>query len=105
MLLLAAIIFAFVWTRLKKTKVGSLDEFMELKWLFPSRRRTVDYAEIKPKLAARGVCGNRGKKSPWTNQLCECTGYEFKKWKRGVQYCSCGCQMLGHMFTKRKKKT
>jgi hypothetical protein len=90
--------FAFLWTRLHKTKVGDLDSFLDLTWLFPSRKRRVTYADIQPMIAKRGVCGNKGKVSPWTSKPCTCTGYEYKLTKRGTEYCVCGCQRLGHLF-------
>ena len=98
MLMVAAIIFAIVWTRLKKQKVGDLDSFLDLKWLFPSRKTKVTYQEVVAMIAKRGVCGNFGQVAPWTGKICKCTGYKFEKVKRGTPYCECGCQMLGHRF-------
>ena len=96
--LILLLIFAVVFTRLMKRKIGSFDDFLDLKWLFPSRNKTVTYADIQPMIAQRGVCGNKGKPSPWTSKLCECKGYEYKMRKRGTEYCVCGCQRLGHLF-------
>jgi hypothetical protein len=101
MLLLGLVIFAIIWTRLRKQKVGDLDSFLDLKWLFPSRNKKVTYEDIRNYISPRAVCRNVGKVSPWTSKPCKCTGYKFKKWKRGTQYCECGCQMMGHKFGKR----
>ena len=100
LLMLLALIAAaaFIYTRLRKTKIGSFDEFMELKWLFPSRRREITYDDIRGKISKAGICTNLGKKAPWTNKTCKCTGYKYAKTKRGTPYCDCGCQMLGHKF-------
>jgi len=92
------IIFAFIWTRLRKQRVGGIDNFLDLKWLFPSRNRKIQFEEINSLMLKRGVCGNFGKVSPWTNRPCKCTGYTFKRHRRGVAYCECGCQMIGHKF-------
>ena len=97
-ILVLVVIFAYVWTRFHRSKIGDFDSFMDLRWLFPKRNKTVTYDEIQPYIAKRGVCSNKGKPSPWTSQLCECTGYQFERMKRGTEYCKCGCQRVGHLY-------
>lgn len=97
-IIILVLLFAFIWTRLHKRKVGDFDSFMDLRWLFPSRVKTVTYDDVQPLLAKRGVCSNFGKPSPWTSQLCECKGYEYAMRKRGTEYCTCGCQRVGHLY-------
>ena len=104
-MILTIVLFAYIYTRLRKTRIESFDDLMDLKWLFPSRRkRRPDYqTEIKPLLGIRSICRNKGTVSPWTSKPCECKGFKFKKNKRGVQYCECGCNMLSHPYHKIKK--
>jgi len=96
LLLVLGIIFAIVWTRMRKDRVGSLDDFMDLAWLFPSRRRRADYEEIRGMVQPRGVCSYRGQVSPWSHRTCQCTGYVFKRNQRGTPYCECGCMWKDH---------
>lgn len=97
-LFILLIVFAIIYTRARKTKIGDIDSFLDLKWLFPKRAHKITYDDINHLIAKRGVCGNFGKVSPWTHKPCRCKGYTFKQMKRGTPYCECGCQMLGHRF-------
>lgn len=99
-IIILVLLFAFLWTRLHHTKVGDFDSFMDLKWLFPSRNKTVTYDDVQPLLAKRGICSNKGGVSPWTHKPCTCTGYEYKLRKRGTEYCTCGCQRIKHLFSR-----
>jgi hypothetical protein len=103
-LIFVVLIFAWVWTRLKKTKINNFDDFIELKWLIPSRETHLDLEVYAAMRAERGVCWYKGQVSPWSSRVCTCTGWKFKKHYRGTIYCECGDQYSIHRF-KRSSKT
>jgi hypothetical protein len=77
------------------------DDFLELKWLFPRRRRKPDLDVYAKLTAERGICLYRGQVSPWTSRPCRCEGWEYEKHYRGTIYCTCGDAYHMHGF-KRK---
>ena len=74
------------------------DDFLELKWLFPSRRRKITYEDLGPLYLERGKCIYVDTVRPWTHTSCGCTGYVFSRMRRGTAYCECGDQWIVHRF-------
>jgi hypothetical protein len=98
LIILAVLVFAVAWAWIHKERIESLDDFLELKWLLPSRRRKVDLEMYRAMRAERGVCAYRGQAVPWSGRVCRCEGYRFEKQRRGTAYCYCGDQYSVHWF-------
>jgi hypothetical protein len=76
----------------------SFDDLLDLHWLFPSRKRPkYNLEEIRAKCNPRGICLRRGRvNSPWTSQVCKCTGFKYLKMYYGQPLCECGDLYLQH---------
>ena len=96
LLILLFLAFALIWAWLHKERIESFDDFIELKWLFPSRRKQMKIIEAMR--APRGICLLRGQVSPWTSRVCRCTGWTYKRHYRGTIYCTCGDAYHMHGF-------
>jgi hypothetical protein len=77
----------------------SFDDLFELRFL-PSRRRepplTYDGLGLSSDDHA-GICAHRGQvNSPFTNHVCNCTGWKYKQMFFGVPLCECGDEIQVH---------
>jgi hypothetical protein len=100
LLILIALILGGVWILVRR-RAGTLDDFVELKWLFPRRRRKLsfdDVMRIRRADAPRGRCIFAGRIKPWNHKLCTCEGYRYEETVMNVAYCYCGCRFENHRY-------
>src|SRR6476659_1194637 len=74
------------------------DDLFELRFL-PSRRRVMPTREslgLNPDDHS-GLCARKGQvNSPFSNHICDCTGWKYKQDFFGMRICECGDEVQVH---------